>query len=84
MDGRAATMTSSDGWKPDVISSKSTNPVGTPVIVLPLRWSASMRSIVGQSISLSRMNPWSRRCCEIWKIRASATSRRSGAWERPS
>ena len=50
-------MISSDGWNPDVSSSKSTNPLGTPVIVLPLRWSVSMRSIAGQSISLSRVNP---------------------------
>ena len=53
IDGRAATMISSDGWKPDVSSSKSVKPLGTPVIDLPLRWSVSMRSIVGQSISLS-------------------------------
>ena len=32
IDGRAATMTRSDGWRPDVISSRSVNPVGTPVM----------------------------------------------------
>ena len=31
IDGRAATMTRSDFWKPDVISSRSTKPLGTPV-----------------------------------------------------
>ena len=57
IDGRAATMTRSDGWKPDVISSRSLKPLATPVIVLPPRWSASMRSIVGQSSSLMRVKP---------------------------
>ena len=57
IDGRAATMTSSEFWNPDVSESKSTNPLGTPVIALPLRWSVSMRSIVGHSISLIRVNP---------------------------
>ena len=31
IDGRAAMMTRSDGWRPDVISSRSVKPVGTPV-----------------------------------------------------
>jgi hypothetical protein len=31
IDGRAATMMRSDGWRPDVISSRSMKPVGTPV-----------------------------------------------------
>ena len=31
IDGRAATMTRSDFWKPEVISSRSTKPLGTPV-----------------------------------------------------
>ena len=84
MEGRAATMISSDAWNPDVIASKSTNPLGTPVIALPLRWSVSMRSIVGQSISLMRVNPSSPRCCEILKIRDSATSSSSFAVEWPS
>ena len=84
MDGRAATTTSSDAWKPDVSPSKSTNPLGTPVIALPLRWSVSMRSIVGHSISLIRVKPSSPRCCEILKIRDSATSSSSVAVECPS
>ena len=32
IDGRAATMIRSDGCRPDVISSRSVKPVGTPVI----------------------------------------------------
>ncbi len=43
-----------------------------------------MRSIVGHSISLIRVNPSSPRCCEIWKIRDSATSSSSVAVEWPS
>ena len=31
IDGRAAMMTRSDFWKPDVSSSRSTKPLGTPV-----------------------------------------------------
>ena len=84
MDGRAATMTSSDAWNPDVSSSNFSNPLGTPVIDLPLRWSVSMRSIVGHSISLIRVKLWSRRWREIWKMRDSAVSRRSLACDRPS
>ncbi len=37
IDGRAATMIRSAGWKPDVISSRSLKPLATPVIVLPPR-----------------------------------------------
>ena len=84
MDGRAATTTSSDSWNPEVSESKSMNPLGTPVIALPLRWSVSMRSIVGQSISLMRVKPSFPRCWEIWKILDSATSSRSFAVECPS
>ena len=84
MEGRAATTTSSDGWKPDVSASKSTKPLGTPVIALPLRWSVSMRSIVGHSISLMRVNPSLPRCWEMVKILDSATSSRSVAVEWPS
>ena len=84
MEGRAATMTSSDRWNPEVSPSKSANPLGTPVIALPLRWSVSMRSIVGHSISLIRVNPSSPRCWEIWKIRDSAMSSSSLAVECPS
>ncbi len=84
IEGRAAMMTSSDGWKPEVNLSKSTKPLGTPVIDFPLRWSASMRSIVGQSISLRRLNPSLPRSCEIWKMRDSALSSRSEAVARPS
>ena len=32
IDGRAAMMIRSEGWSPDVISSRSVKPVGTPVI----------------------------------------------------
>ena len=32
IDGRAATMIRSDGWKPDVSSSRSVKPLATPVI----------------------------------------------------
>ena len=42
IDGRAATMTRSDFWKPDVISSRSTNPVGTPVTSPLWSWSFSI------------------------------------------
>ena len=84
MEGRAATTTSSARWNPDVSPSKSTNPLGTPVIALPLRWSVSMRSIVGHSISLIRVNPSSPRCWEILKIRDSAMSSSSVAVECPS
>ena len=34
-DGRAAMMTRSPAWNPAVISSRSVNPVGTPVIAVP-------------------------------------------------
>ena len=37
LDGRAATMTRSEGWKPAVISSRSLNPLATPVIDPPPR-----------------------------------------------
>ena len=42
IDGRAATMTRSDFWKPDVISSRSTKPLGTPVTSPWCCWSCSM------------------------------------------
>jgi hypothetical protein len=35
IEGRAATMIRSDGWKPDVSSSRSAKPLGTPVIASP-------------------------------------------------
>ena len=41
--------------KPDVMSSRSAKPLGTPVMFLPPFESASMRSIVGQSSSLIRV-----------------------------
>ena len=84
MAGRAATMTRSDGWKPAVLSSKSLNPDATPVIDCPPAWSDSMRSIVGQSSSLSRMNPSVFRVSETSKIRCSALSRTSSARRLPS
>ena len=43
-----------------------------------------MRSIVGHSISLMRVNPSSPRCWEILKIRDSAMSSSSVAVECPS
>ena len=44
IDGRAATMTRSDFWKPEVISSSSTKPVGTPVTSPLCSWSFSISS----------------------------------------
>ena len=86
IDGRAATMIRSAGWKPDVISSRSLKPLATPVIVLPPRCSASMRSIVGQSSSLMRVKPSFVCCWLTWKIFDSASSsssrRRALALER--
>ncbi len=72
-------MTRSAGWKPDVISSRSVKPLGTPVIVLPPRWSCSMRSIVGHMSSLMRVKPSAPRCWLTWKIRCSASSSSSAA-----
>ena len=37
IDGRAAMITRSDGWNPDVSSSRSWKPLATPVIDLPPR-----------------------------------------------
>ena len=34
-EGRAPMITSDDGWRPDVISSRSLNPVGRPVTASP-------------------------------------------------
>ena len=42
MDGRAATMTRSCFWKPDVISSSCSNPLGTPVMSPLCAWSRSI------------------------------------------
>ncbi len=84
IDGLAATMMRSDGWKPDVSSSRSPKPLATPVMVVPPAWSFSIRSIVGQSSSLRRVNP-SRVCSWLtWKIFDSASSSSSRAVTWPS
>jgi hypothetical protein len=35
IDGRAAMMMRSEGWNPEVMSSRSANPLATPVIASP-------------------------------------------------
>ena len=80
IDGRAATMMRSDGWKPDVISSRSLKPLATPVtVVAAARGALSMRSIVGQSSSLMRVKPSCVCCWLTWKIFDSASSSSSRA-----
>jgi hypothetical protein len=54
IEGRAATMLNSEGWKPSVSRSRSANPDGTPVTAPPPRAISSIRSIAGHSSSLMR------------------------------
>ena len=84
IDGRAATITSSEFWKPVVNLSRSAKPLGTPVIADPLRCRSSMCSIVDQSRSLIRTKPDSRRCWPMVKIFPSALSSSSVAVDLPS
>ena len=85
IDGRPATMIRSPYCRPAVFRSRSSNPVGTPVIGLSRRDSSSMRSIT--LTSTSRMATDSCRAAPprsaISKMRRSASSSRSSA-ARPS
>ncbi len=75
MLGRAARIVRSPAWNPPVLSSRSWNPLGTPVIPPFAAWSCSIRSNVGYRIFLIQTKP-SRSCdCATWKIRCSASSR---------
>ena len=80
IDGRAATSIRSDGCRPDVISSRSTNPVGTPVTSPLCCCSFSMVAKLLWTRSRSGTNPSRMRSSAIAKIARSASSRiRSGS-----
>src|SRR5436309_2862869 len=55
IDGRAARMIKSPRWNPAVRRSRSVKPLATPVSAPCVVWSCSIRSIVGQISSFSRM-----------------------------
>ena len=85
IDGRPATMMRSEGWRPEVISSKSAKPVGRPVMG-SLRWKRiSMRSTALPRRLRRGWKPPPPRCsCSaISKTRRSASSS-SSATSRPS
>ncbi len=60
IDGRPATMIRSPGWKPEVLESRSANPVGTPVTSEGLARSNSswIRSTTLVSSGWISMKPW--------------------------
>ncbi len=72
IDGRAAMMTRSAGWSPDVISSRSVKPVGTPVMSSFRACSFSMVSRLDCASSRSETNPSRTLSSAIAKIACSA------------
>ncbi len=84
IDGRAARMIKSPRWNPAVRRSRSVKPLATPVSAPCVVWSCSIRSIVGQISSFSRMNSSARLSWATWKTRCSALSSRSAEVVRPS
>ena len=72
IDGRAAMMTRSDGCRPDVISSRSVKPVGTPVTSSLRECSFSMVSRLPCARSRSDTKPSRTLSSAIAKIACSA------------
>ena len=84
IDGRAATMTRSPGWRPDVISSSSVKPVGTPVTSPFCFCSCSIVSKLSRTSSPIDTKPVRIDASAISKICRSAPSRSSSAsWSAP-
>ena len=75
IDGRAATMTMSDGCRPEVISSRSAKPVGTPVTSSLREASFSMVSRLVSAKSFSETKPSRILPSAIAKMALSAWSR---------
>ncbi len=80
MEGRPAMITRSEGCRPEVISSRSRNPVERPVISPFMLNSSSMRSTALASSSLMPMGPPDLgRSSLIWNTSRSASSSSSSA-----
>ena len=84
IDGRAAMMTRSDGCRPDVISSRSVKPVGTPVMSSLRACSFSIVSRLPCARSRSDTKPSRTLSSAIAKIACSAWSRMTSASSSPS
>ena len=83
IDGRAATMTRSEGWRPDVSSSRSVKPVGTPVTSSLRACSFSIVSRLDCARSRSDTNPSRTLSSAIAKMACSAWSRITSASSSP-
>ena len=74
IEGRAATITRSDRWRPEVISSRSVKPVGTPVTSPLCSCSCSMVAKLDWTRSRSGTKPARIRSSAISKMAFSASS----------
>ena len=75
IDGRAAMMTRSEGWKPESRSSMAGNPEGTPRRPVWVLCNSSRRSKLSARASLTEMKPRRSSCWDKAKIFCSTSSK---------